>query len=68
MAEQRTPRGYALVHPDHLLSEDVLRLRQTIIDIDSDITIQSARINEHEALLSEQLHRQRLRSFHHFDF
>ena len=30
MTPERTPRGYPLPHPEHLLSEDVLNLREAI--------------------------------------
>ena len=37
MTQERTPRGYPLPHPEHLLSEDVLNLREAITRIDADV-------------------------------
>lgn len=68
MTQDKTTRGYPLPHPDNLLTQDVQRLRQSLVAIDRDVTLQSAQIQEQEALLTAQMHRQRLRRFHHFDF
>jgi hypothetical protein len=66
--EDQTPRGYPLPHPDHLLSQDVLSLRDAITRIDADVSAQEAHAVQQQEHLSERLHRQQLRAFHHFDF
>ncbi len=68
MTQERTPRGYPLPHPEHLLSEDVLNLREAITRIDADVTAQETSFELSQDQLTEQLHRQRLRVFHQFGF
>ena len=68
MTPERTPRGYPLPHPEHLLSEDVLNLREAITRIDADVTAQETSFELSQDQLTEQLHRQRLRVFHQFGF
>lgn len=43
---ETTPRGYPLPHPDHLLSDDVLNLREAITRIDADVGAQEATIRQ----------------------
>lgn len=38
MPNQETARGYELPHPDNIASQDVVRIRNAITDIDSDVT------------------------------
>lgn len=38
MPNQETPRGYELPHPENIASQDVLRIRNAITDIDADVT------------------------------
>lgn len=66
--EDQTQRGYPLPHPDHLLSQDVLALRDAITRIDADVSAQEAQAAQQQQHLSDRLHRQQLRAFHHFDF
>lgn len=68
MTQERTPRGYPLPHPEHLLSEDVLNLREALTRIDADVTAQEASTQQGQDQLTERLHRQQLRVFHRFDF
>ena len=68
MTPERTPRGYPLPHPEHLLSEDVLNLREAITRIDADVATQETSFELSQDQLTEQLHRQRLRVFHQFGF
>lgn len=68
MTQERTPRGYPLPHPEHLLSEDVLNLREALTRIDADVAAQEASIQQGQNQLTERLHRQQLRVFHRFDF
>ena len=68
MAQERTPRGYPLPHPEHLLSEDVLNLREALTRIDADVAAQEASTQQGQDQLSERLHRQQLRMFHQFGF
>ena len=68
MTPERTPRGYPLPHPEHLLSEDVLNLREAITRIDADVATQETSLEQSQDQLTEQLHRQRLRVFHQFGF
>ena len=68
MAQERTPRGYPLPHPEHLLSEDVLNLREALTRIDADVAAQEASALQGQDQLTERLHRQQLRVFHRFDF
>ena len=68
MAQERTPRGYPLPHPEHLLSEDVLNLREALTRIDADVAAQEASTQQGQDQLSERLHRQQLRVFHQFGF
>jgi len=68
MAQERTPRGYPLPHPEHLLSEDVLNLREAITRIDADVAAQEATSQQGQDQLTERLHRQHLRVFHQFGF
>lgn len=68
MDEVSTPRGYPLPHPEHLLSEDVLNLREAITRIDADVGAQQDAFEQGEAQLTERLHRQQLRVFHQFNF
>jgi len=68
MPSERTPRGYPLPHPEHLLSEDVLNLREAITRIDADVATQETSFEQSQDQLTEQLHRQRLRVFHQFGF
>ncbi len=68
MAQERTPRGYPLPHPEHLLSEDVLNLREALTRIDADVAAQEASTQQGQDQLTERLHRQQLRVFHRFDF
>ena len=65
---ERTPRGYPLPHPEHLLSEDVLNLREAITRIDADVATQAATASQGQDQLTERLHRQQLRVFHQFGF
>ncbi len=68
MNPERTPRGYPLPHPEHLLSEDVLNLREAITRIDAEVAAQEQTTTQVENQLTERLHRQQLRVFHQFDF
>ena len=68
MTQERTPRGYPLPHPEHLLSEDVLNLREALTRIDADVAVQEASTQQGQAQLTERLHRQQLRVFHQFGF
>ena len=65
---ERTPRGYPLPHPEHLLSEDVLNLREAITRIDADVAAQETSSEQGQDQLAERLHRQQLRVFHQFGF
>lgn len=68
MTQERTPRGYPLPHPEHLLSEDVLNLREAITRIDADVAAQEVSTQQGQDQLTERLHRQQLRVFHQFGF
>ena len=68
MSPERTPRGYPLPHPEHLLSDDVLNLREAITRIDAEVAAQEKITSQVENQLTERLHRQQLRVFHQFDF
>lgn len=68
MTQERTPRGYPLPHPEHLLSEDVLNLREAITRIDADVATQEVSTKQGQDQLTERLHRQQLRVFHQFGF
>jgi len=68
MTQERTPRGYPLPHPEHLLSDDVLNLREALTRIDADVAAQEATSQQGQNQLTERLHRQQLRVFHQFDF
>ncbi len=68
MSPERTPRGYPLPHPEHLLSDDVLNLREAITRIDAEVAAQEQITSQVENQLTERLHRQQLRVFHQFDF
>ena len=68
MTQERTPRGYPLPHPEHLLSEDVLNLREALTRIDADVAVQEASTQQGQDQLTERLHRQQLRVFHLFGF
>ncbi len=68
MTQERTPRGYPLPHTEHLLSEDVLNLREALTRIDADVAAQEASTQQGQDQLTERLHRQQLRVFHQFGF
>jgi hypothetical protein len=68
MTQERTPRGYPLPHPEHLLSEDVLNLREALTRIDADVAAQEGSAQQGQDQLTERLHRQQLRVFHQFGF
>jgi len=68
MTQERTPRGYPLPHPEHLLSEDVLNLREAITRIDADVAAQAETASQGQDQLTERLHRLQLRVFHQFGF
>ena len=68
MTQERTPRGYPLPHPEHLLSEDVLNLREALTRIDADVATQEVSTQQGQDQLTERLHRQQLRVFHQFGF
>ena len=68
MTQERTPRGYPLPHPEHLLSEDVLNLREALTRIDADVAAQEASTQQGQDQLTERLHRQQLRMFHQCGF
>ncbi len=68
MTQERTPRGYPLPHPEHLLSEDVLNLREALTRIDADVAAQEATSQQGQNQLTERLRRQQLRVFHQFGF
>ena len=68
MTQERTPRGYPLPHPEHLLSEDVLKLREALTRIDADVATQEVSTQQGQDQLTERLHRQQLRVFHQFGF
>ena len=68
MTQERTPRGYPLPHPEHLLSEDVLNLREALTRIDADVATQEVSTKQGQDQLTERLHRQQLRVFHQFGF
>ena len=68
MTQERTPRGYPLPHPEHLLSEDVLNLREALTRIDADVAAQEVSSQQGQDQLTERLHRQQLRVFHQFGF
>lgn len=69
MVDERTPNlALPLPHPDHLLEEDVQRLREALSGIDAALAQQAAQVQAADAALAAQLRRERLRAFHHFDF
>ena len=68
MTQERTPRGYPLPHPEHLLSEDVLNLREALTRIDADVAAQEVSSQQGQDQLTERLHRQQLRVFHQIGF
>ena len=68
MTQERTPRGYPLPHPEHLLSEDVLNLREALTRIDADVAAQAASTQQGHDRLAQRLHRQHLRVIHQFGF
>ena len=68
MTQERTPRGYPLPAPEHLLSEDVLNLREALTRIDADVAAQETSTQQGQDQLTERLHRQQLRVFHQFGF
>ena len=68
MTQERTPRGYPLPHPEHLLSEDVLNLREALTRIDADVATQEVSTQQGQDQLTERLHRQQLRVFLQFGF
>ena len=68
MTQERTPRGYPLPHPEHLLSEDVLNLREALTRIDADVAVQEASPQQGPDQRTARLHRQQLRVFHQFGF
>lgn len=68
MTQERTPRGYPLPHPEHLLSEDVLNLREAITRIDADVAAQAATASQGQDQLTERLHRLQRRVFYQFGF
>lgn len=68
MTQEHTPRGYPLPHPEHLLSEDVLNLREALTRIDADVAAQEATSQQEQNQLTERLRRQQLRVFHQFGF
>ena len=68
MPQEHTPRGYPLPHPEHLLSEDVLNLREALTRIDADVAAQEATSHQGQTQLTERLRRQQLRVFHQFGF
>ena len=68
MTQERTPRGYPLPHPEHLLSDDVLNLREALTRIDADVAAQEATSQQGQNQLTERLRRQQLRVFHQFGF
>ncbi len=68
MTQERTPRGYPLPHPQHLLSEDVLNLREAITRIDADVATQETYFEQSQDQLTERLHRLQLRVFHQLGF
>ena len=68
MTQERTPRGYPLPHPEHLLSEDVLNLREALTRIDADVAAQEASTQQGQDQLTERLHRQQMLVFHQFGF
>lgn len=47
MPNDLTQRGYKLPHPDNIAAQDVVRIRETIIHVDADI---STRESEHNIL------------------
>lgn len=84
MSDDRTPvLQLPLPHPDHLLSDDVLRLREALVTVDTGFGQQRSEVqteltqtrNDVDAALAQvrvkltdRLQRQHLRAFHHFDF
>ena len=68
MSEHTPLRGYPLPHPDHLLSDDVLRLREAIAAIDTDMVQNQSATEQVGAQINERVHRQQLRVFHQFNF
>ena len=68
MTQEHTPRGYPLPHPEQLLSEDVLNLREALTRIDADVAAQEATSQQGQNQLTERLRRQQLRVFHQFGF
>jgi len=72
MPSERTPRGYPLPHPEHLLSDDVLHLREAFTRIDADVAAQAQALDattqvmagvldEEIGALQQALRRERLR-------
>lgn len=61
-------RSYPLPHPDNMLDEDVLRLRDALTQIDADIAQQQTATTEMATDFLQKLNRQRLRTFHQFNF
>jgi hypothetical protein len=68
MSEHTTLRGYPLPHPDHLLLDDVLRLREAMTAIDTDMAQNQSATEQLGAQINERLQRQQLRVFHQFNF
>lgn len=84
MPDERTPvLQLPLPHPNHLLSDDVLRLREALVTVDAGFGAQrtemqaaldatrgeaASALAEVKQQFTDRLHRQHLRVFHHFDF
>lgn len=45
MPNDLSQRGYKLPHPDNIAAQDVVRIRETIIHVDADISIRESEHN-----------------------
>ena len=59
--DEHTPRGYPLPHPEHLLSDDVIILREALTQIDVDLSASQARSQALEHQVRQDLHRLKTR-------
>lgn len=68
MDDATSHRSYPLPHPDNMLDEDVLRLRDALSQIDADVAQQQTATTNMATDFLQKLNRQRLRAFHQFGF
>lgn len=55
MPDERTPRGYPLPHPEHLLADDVMVLREAFTRIDTDVTAQAVALGATTVAMADAL-------------